>query len=338
MIIKLYGTNQVGGNLAGSEFLIASEHQTNLSGDDLLDPAVAYNADDEQYAVVYLIGDSNSNDRWTLNGQLLSAGPSNPNVLTDVYDGFAIESFSFTLQPNHPDVAWSSQGNSFLVVYEEQFPTHVDTIVGRYLYDTYQDGGMQVRGTGGFIIAPIFEMDKNPGVDEYNHPSVAYDPLSGYYLASFEHSQSSGSSTSTRIYGYRIEGEYTGDPGTVGNPIPIETQIDSKFISHDSPYAAYSGADGEVYVTYRTDYEENGKSYYHIYNRTVRGISVQPRLKIQSSIANEFLSGPDAAGTNDGRALVVWHNQLFDEPYTMEVFGQRLQPLLKLYIPIVLEK
>jgi hypothetical protein len=324
--------------LASPEFLIASEHETNLSGRDLLDPAVAYNADDEQYAVVYLTGDSNSNDRWTLNGQLISAGPSNPNVLTDVNDGFEIAPFSFTLQPNHPDVAWSLKGNAFLVVYEEQFPTNVDKIVGRYLYDTYQGGGTQVRGTGGFIIAPIFAMDNTQDVDEYNHPSVAYDPLSGYYLASFEHSQTSGSSTSTRIYGYRIEGEYPGGPGTVGDPIPIETQIDSKFISHDSPHAAYSGADGEVYVTYRTNYEENGKTYYHIYNRTVRGKSVRPRLRIQTSIPNEFLSEPEAAGTKDGRAMVVWHNQLFDEPYTMEVFGQRLKPLLKLYIPIVLEK
>jgi hypothetical protein len=337
--VLVYGSYRDGGNLAGGEILIATDHRTDDQGHDLVTPRAAYNAEDHQFAVIYL---KRKQSTWTheaVYGQIISSHSSNPTVLTDPFAGFEIAAYSGDHEAFNPEIAWSSKGDSFLAVWERYHPTDVDSIVARHVYDTFQGtGNKQLYGNWDYTIAPVDAMSNVPSVDEYNDPSAAYDPQDDTYIVVFTHTEYSASGAETRIYAMRFSAGYIGPARIVGEPIPVETTVNANYTSHFDPHVAYSGQRGEMYVVYLTEYQEMGTFKYLLNESTVKGKIADPRLTIQTSNKDTYLSSPKVGGTGDGRGLVVWSQEYSVDPYDWDALGRRIKSYSKVYLPSVMKE
>ncbi|MBU1879940.1 MAG: hypothetical protein KJ734_13425, partial [Chloroflexi bacterium] len=170
----VYGSYQSSGSQ------MPATEPTMIAGDaaDEYDPAVAYNANDRQFAVVYL------RSTYMVYGRMLGSGSVSPLLLSA---GFQIWNH-VSGSAHDPDVAWGSGGNTFLAAWHRERPpdqVEPDYIAIAYLYETYQGGGSQVYGT--WTIAP-YDSGSDPLTTDCSSPAVAYDPAANAYVVVFESS------------------------------------------------------------------------------------------------------------------------------------------------------
>jgi hypothetical protein len=332
----VYGSEQNGNNLAGPEFTIANEHKPDGSGYDLISPAVACNEKDHQFIVVYLRGMDNLFSYKSVYGQMLKSHENTPQVLSGSFNGFKIITLQHQANTAAPSVAWSSHGKSFLVVWEEFSGKFVDEIAARYVYDTFQGAeNEQLMGPTAWNLAPKLNLGDDPLVDDYNSPSVAYDPQNQNYVVVFTHFQDLGANSTRKVYAQRLEKAYINGNKNIGFEIEIATMIDANYIAYYDPQIVYSGIRDEMYVVYLMEYTDTGEVYFIINERTLRGKFANPSMEVRRSAANGYLDNPAAAGTDDGRALVIWNEQYAKDPYDYDVYAQRIKAFSLVYLPNV---
>ncbi len=335
----VYGSHRTGSNWAGNVFQIANGHRPDNTGVDMVYPAVAYNADEHQYIVVYQRGKFSTGDFPAVYGQMIRSDVTSPEVLTGIFTGFEIDLPGSVLNVDYSDVAWSPDGNSFLVVWQQIWPNKTDKIMARYLYDTYQGTGkQQVFGPGDYVVAPVFAMGNVPNVDEYSQPVIAYDANNQHYIIVFTHTETVGLGYSNRIYAMRMKNAYVNSSQTIGDPIPVETKIDAEYTAHYSLDVTYSGFDGESYIVYVSNYVENGLDCAQVNARVLRGANVGQRFEVRKAPLGPAITRPAAAGTNNGRALVVWAEEYDQDPHDWDVHGQRIKSYSNVYLPSVMKE
>lgn len=311
--LLVYGSHQSSGNQ------IPSFLPTMIAGGaaDEYDPAVAYNAADQQFAVVYL------RDNYVVYGRMVGAGNTYPNPLGT--GGFEIWNHGSSYA-HDPDVAWASGGNTFLAAWHRQRPdaeVEPDYIAVAYLYDTYQGGGSQVYGT--WRMAP-YDSGSDPLANDCASPAVAYDPVADAYVVVFQHKYMTASYA---IHGQRLRSQY--DSGTfrydADYAFPIETSIPS-FSGHVQPDISFSGTSNEMHVVY-TSYWTSPSSYW-VHDRTLHGTNVGLRLEVRHA-GGDAIEQPAVSGSSNGRCLVVWREAYTPEDW--DIFGQRVSPY-RVFLPI----
>jgi len=332
----VYGGYRGEAYFPGPQFTVASEWSSITSGFDLRNPAVAYNADDHQFLVVYRRGHEYYSSTFTdIYGQMLSSHSREPNRLGPL-KGFQIRSYTSRTVAS-PDVAWSKDGNTFLAVWNVERDSEADYIAAAYLYDTYQGGGTQVYAKR-WLIAP-YDRGSDPLTNDCSEPAVAYDPVAKAYVVVFEHRESGGTLGIRTIHGQRVRPEYNTNTFRydADYAFPIETNTDAtRFFGHYQPDIAFSGLSDEMHVVYRSyRYVSWTLSYHWINDRALHGTSVKPRLQIR--YRKEGLEDPAVAGSHNGRCLVVWREE--DVPGDWDILGQRVWPApINVYMPIVVQR
>jgi len=335
----VYGSYQGTNNWAGNVFEIANGHQPTNAGIDMVYPSAAYNADEHQYVVVYQKGYFSTGNFQSIYGQMIRSDASSPEVLTGVSAGFEVASNGSDIQVKYPDVAWSREGGSFLVVWQQFWPNKTDKIIGRYLYDTFQGTGKtQVHGTGGYVIAPVFAMGNVPNVDEYNDPAVTFDANNNNFVIAFTHTEITGLIYSNRIYAARLKDAFENSAQNVGNPFPVEATLNVNYTGHYAPDVVYSGLDGETFIVYVSNYFDQGNDFAQVNARVLRGADVSERFMVHTAPLGLAIKEPGAAGTNNGTALVVWDEEYFTDPYDWDIHGQRIKSYSKVYLPSVMKE
>jgi hypothetical protein len=333
----IYGSDQnSGSNFAGPEFEIANEHTTDVNGYSLYSPAAAYNEDDHQYAVVYTKFKPSTLSSEGIFGQMLSSHASEPNVLTGVFEGFEVVGAGTFVSQQNPDISWSRHAATFLVVWEDWWPSNVDTIQATYLYDKYQGSGKnQVLEFGSWTVAPHPSQSSTASKDEYSEPSVAYDEDHHNFVIVYTHTEQDGINYDKKIYGQRFQ--HIPQPSQyVSSPLPVETYLDTKYSNHHSPQVSYSGRNDEMYVLYVTQYNEMGDYFDQVYQRTLKANNVNSRFLVHTGAAKSMVATTTAAAANDGRALVVWDEEYYQDPHDYDVYAQRIKSLSVTYLPSVL--
>jgi hypothetical protein len=256
-------------------------------------------------------------------------------VLTDEFAGFKISAHGGNKEAFNPEIAWSPDGGTYLVVWERYDPVNVDYIFFQHVHDSYQGPGeKQLSGHGGQV-APVSSMGNVSGVDEYNDPAVAYDTQDKHFLVVFVHTDTSGLSGEARIYAMRVSNHYLGPQRAVGDPIDVETTITANYTGHYDPHIDHSGQADEMYVVYLTEYQDAGEFKYLLNESTIRGKYAHPSLQVQSGYLNTYLTSPKVTGAGEGRGLVVWSEEHNTDPFDWDVRGQRIKSYSKLYLPAV---
>ena len=332
----LYGDYRKEGIFAGSVFTIASRHG---SGIDMRQPAAAYNDIDYQYVVVFRYGQDYLDTYPTIRGQMLGASESTPQLLTEDGNdlgGFEIRKYDWGWQVRNPDAAWNSHGGSFMAVWQTSHETHDDYISDRHLYDYYRSGFEQGYSGNSFMLAP-FNGGPNPLSNECSHPSIAYDPANKNYMLVFQHKEGDEVLSPTTIHAQGINADFDVTKILSGYAFPVETD-NSKVEYHMRPAIDYSGKGEDLYIVYVSwDANEPGTDQFWLTERTLRGSEVNPRLKIRTGYPDAGMDRPSLAGTNDGRALVVW-DEMGEGLERRGIKGVFLKPALSVYLPSVMKK
>ncbi len=215
---------------------------------------------------------------------------------------------------------------------------NTDEIVGRYIYDYYRSSFPQVYGDGATKLAPYNE-GPDPLAYDCSLPSVAYDRSNKNYVLVFEYKGGTGFASPYSIYAQRLKGAYDPTSKRINYAFSVE-QANSQAEYQVRPEIAYSGSGEDMYVVYVSwDFNDPGADFYRVYERTLRRDNVMPRLKIREGKGDISMDDPVVAGTDDGRALVVWDetNATYGGA-ARNIFGQRIKPPGFIALPIVFNK
>lgn len=269
----LYAAHSAGSQFAGSEFIVAHEHNVV----DLHDPRIAYNHADKQYLVVYMRGPN------AVHGQMLSAHTSYPSALYPTY-GFYIRAYYDGSEVNDPDAAWGRDFDSFLVVWQNVKNFSEDsTIQAKYLHDTYQDGGSQIQGSE-FKVAP-FADGPDPLSNDCTFPVVAFNPVTGYYTVVFQHRAAAGIYQPSTLHAQLVKPYYHTDRRK-GTAFPVETDLSEENTSYKDADIDYSGMGDTMYVVYIKIYSTMSvfdPRFVSVHLRRINGIDVSPALLIRAA-------------------------------------------------------
>jgi hypothetical protein len=319
--ILVYGAYQS----SGSQLPTALPTMIAGAGADEYDPAVAYNSDNHQFAVVYL------RSTYMVYGRMVGSYATYPNPLGSA--GFEIRNYG-SGATHAPDVAWGSGGNTFVVVWARERPsgdTDPDYIALGYLYDTYQGGGSQAQGSI-WRMAP-YDRGSDPLTYDCHSPAVAYDPVANAYVVVFNHMEGTSALSPSTIRGQRVRSQYNSSTFRYDSGYAFSIESNVAYNGHYYPDITYSGVGNEMHVAYMSWYAP-GAQYWYIYNRTLHGTSVGSRLLVRYSGDDDGLEDPALAGSpGKGRSLVVWREEY--TPSDWDIFGQRVSPYW-VFLPTVL--
>jgi hypothetical protein len=242
-----------------------------------VEAAVAYNSQNQEYLVV-----------WTAE----LATPVKEIWGQRVDRTGALEDPAFRISPAggeryNPDVAYDSQHNRYLVVWED---------------------GLDVRGrlisaTGGHITGELTIAQGYIGLDSASNPRVAYASTSDQYLVIWQYGGLAGSSIDAQVYDY-----YGAPNGSAFDVVPY------RFYASDAPPEqsdlAYNRSRNEYLVVWQQRFS-GGK--YDVYGRRVKmsnGVGVQgSAFPIAATSADDEFSPAVAAiptVPNAGQYLVAW--------------------------------
>ena len=332
--VVVHGLNNGGGsNLAGSPFTVASQWSSITSGNDLRDPAVAFNGEDGQFGVVFLQGHENTGYP-AIYGQIVDADYSSPTVLTPTA-GFEIWDTS-TRELKTPDIAWSSSGDTFATVWNaDRDDGNPDYIATTYLYDAYQNGGSQVLGS--FVTAPI-------GTLQYDtrQPVITFDATNNNFVVAFVHQEGTGLLSSSTIRGQRLRDSYSSG-GVVLNNFDVETTLDTANDFHRNPGITYSPFDEQIHISYWTQDVQTVGFQTHYYNWVyLRAFdsSNTASERLQIRYAGELLLEHTATACNPGgHCLVAWREEYSSSDW--DILGQLTlianDPAYSVYLPLIIK-
>lgn len=230
-------------------------------------PAVAYSTASNEYLVVYQSGDGEGPGAAQnhIYGQRITWDGGRP--------GGARQLSELTDWHVHPDIAYNSQNDEFLVVWQNGT---VDVL------------GQRVAGTGDLVDRNLYICTAHR---QQNYPSIAYNPHANEYLVVWDDHRSN---TRYDIYGRRVSG------GGVlqGSDIPISTARED----HLKPEVGFCIATNEYLVAW-----PDGRLYPDLYGQIVTeagylngstlNLATDPWGDLDPGIAFNPLSG---------EYLVVW--------------------------------
>jgi hypothetical protein len=267
-----------------------------LAAADQQSPALAYNSNDCQYLMVWQDNRESVYGGWDIYGQLVSCMGQ---PMGDAFPFFKLPGRA--KDQFHPTVAYNSQDNEYLVVWQ-------DKLCYSWPYDTPADiYGWRVSSEGRLIgraipisIATACESD----VNSQQSPVVAYDSQNNRYLVVWEDDRNGN----WDIYGQWLT--HTGEP--VGSNFPISnTDADQQ-----SPDLVYNSQDNLYLVVWQDNRHEN----WDIYGRRVLSDgSKGSDFRISWSAGAEQI--PAVAYNGDHEYLVTWQDKRNGDE---NIYGQRV--------------
>ena len=260
-----------GGGIIGDNFAISNQSV------DAVSPAVAYNSDREEYLVVWYNDRAGNDDiqaqRVSKNGALVG-------------NAFYVAAGSGT-DRRYPDVAYNSQQNEYLVVWE-----HKDGA-------SYSIRAWRVPATGGTTGGEITVA--SPGFnEEFKKPTVGYAFTSDKYLVVWEYNWE---------FGVHIAGQVLSSSGALeGNVVSISN--DPVGSPRYQPDVVYNRSRNEYLVVW----QQNDSGNYNIYARRAQGngTPMHPEsITIATDAKDELEPAVAAIPTqlNQGQYLVVWEHR-----------------------------
>jgi hypothetical protein len=264
-------------------------------------PSVAYNSQRQEYLVVWYNDRAGCDDiqarRVTWLGQPLGSDP------------FIFISAGCDDNRRYPDVAYNSQHDQYLVVWEHEDASGLDGIYGRRLSGAGQvidSSDIQIRSPGG-LYTPA-------------KPAVAYASTSDKYLVVWEETWHPMPIT------HQIVGQVINDQGALeGGQIVISEATGSD--QRQAPDLAYNRRRNEYLVAWQ-QYDSVAKLY-NIYARRVTGNGM-PLNPAAIEIARMTVSNRNPAVAAlpsvepDGEYLVVW--EMDYAPGDKDILGLRVDP------------
>lgn len=317
----LYGEYTTPTPLAGSEFLIASEH----SIIDLKNPRVAFNRTDQQYLVTFKRGIN------AVHGQMLEANEAIPQRLYSTI-GFSIQLYVDGSDVGSIDSAWGEDADTFLVVWQnyKNFPLD-GTIQGEYLHDTYQSGGQSSGNV--FKLAP-FPDGIYPLGNDCTDPVVAYDPINKNYIVLFMHMEGTDWYDPRTVYAQRVTSNWHTNT-RVGTAFPVEIDLSEPDSGYSFAEIDYSGLGDTMLVVYRKFIgtpNPMADSYSRIYFRSLNGTNVSKPQLVRAGLEKVDMFSCSVTGTRDGRGLIVWIDELEMGSSDTNIVAARLAPY-HVYLP-----
>lgn len=280
----------------GSEFRTSGPRAT---GDES-DPAVAWNADDHEYLVVWADTRHQATRGEDIYGRRVAADG------TRLGSDFRISGRRATADELWPAVAWNGDTNEYLVVWADR---RRDTNRGWAIY------GRRIAADG-TRLGSDFHISGPHATNYERHPAVAWGPADEYLVV-----WTDGRDSATRgddIYGRRVGGDGTrlGDDFRISSPAAL---------GHDQlPDVAWSRWSGWYLVVW-TDRRDEATRGWDIYGRRVSGAG--------AVLGNGFrISGAAAIDKEDHAAvawnsksnqfLVVWEDGRDPNPLNTDTYGR----------------
>jgi len=326
------------GNLLGGKFRISDMGSDGDANYDAAEPAVTYNAQANEYLVVWQ-GDDNTvplaNDEFEIYGQRLSAAGTevgtNDFRLSDMGpDGDA------NYDAAEPGVTYNGQANEYLVVWDGDDNTaplvdNESEIFGQRL----SAAGAEV-GTNDFRLSDV-GTDGNTSFSAFN-PAVAYGGQANEYLVIWEADEDTPplANEEYEIYGQRLSAAGA-EVGT--NDFRVSDMGPDGDASYSGAYGAvaYNGQANEYLVVWQGDHNTaplvDNENEIFGQRLSAAGTEVGTNDFRVSDVGPDGTVSYEAsepAVTNGGQAneyLVVWHGDDDTAPLgdnEREIFGQRL--------------
>jgi hypothetical protein len=254
----------------GSRFVI---HNSGSATE--LQPAIAYNNQSGEYLVVW-------HNEWAANKDIYGQRVARNGTLIGPW--FAVSPAGGNRY--NPDVAYDSQHNQYLVVWED---------------------GLDVRGrlisaTGGHLTGELIIAQGYPTLNSAMNAHVAYAATADQYLVIWENGGLAGSSIQAQVY------DWNGAPnGTIFDVVPFAPSVSAA--PPEQPDLAYNHSRNEHLVVWQ---QKPSGGDYDVYGRRVKmagGAGVLGNaFPIATSADEEVTPAVAAIPTvpNQGQYLVAW--------------------------------
>ena len=295
----------------GSDLRISNATSANDSSGGTLTPAIAFNPSTNQYLVA-----------WRANNE----GPGEDEIYTQLVSAAGVEQGTELQLSNaggggreaqDPAVAYSSNANEFLVVWEQDLEAD----------NQYEVYGHRVSGTtGGALGSDITISTMSNGSTDANrdalNPAVAYNPTTQRYLVAWQGDglvcMPACGDEQYDIWGREVEVD--GDPLGVNEVIAtVEDDLDPNRGGFN-PALAYNSAANEFLVVYNADEITDDKV--EIFGKTVGGPAT-PQISSTTGASSDARNPAIVSRGALGEYLVVWESNDTDSP-SPEIYGQRV--------------
>ena len=312
------------------------------AADNQLDPAVAYNATDHTYLVIW--EDNRGGVDYDVYGQFIEASGalSGTNFALNTHTGHQLE----------PDVIYDPSTNHYLAVWDD---TEADQIEGQLLdpsgvllapegfaiasdgstpraaYNSNRNSYMVVYWHGGDILGqgvaadgslsrPAFVISDEPA--SKTEPDLAFNATTQDYLVVWRDWRNAPPTIFTDIYAQRIDED--------GNPQGDEIVISTAADTQEKPAVAYVAQVNQWLVIWQ-DFRNRETSGSDIYGQRVRGadgsLAGQGNFVIHNGPGDQWTAALEARSRVGGAEyLAVWED--WRSGHQSEIIGQRIGALL----------
>lgn len=319
-----------GAEVGPNDFRISDMNGLGNTGGNAQRPAVAYNSANNEYLVVWQGHEANpplALGEWEIFGQRLAADGAEVGF-NDFRISDAGPDGNTSYEAMHPDVAYNSINNEYLVVWKAD--DGVD--------NEYEIHGQRIDGrTGAELGANDFRIsdmgpDGNTGF-KAEYPSVAHAAAGNVYLVVWNGDDDTASSPDeNEVFGQLLDGAAGTEVGVNDFRISHIGPDGERFRGAFYPSVACNADAGEFLVAYQGN--DSGFSEYEVF---VQRISSTTRAVLGADDARISIFGPEgdmeydafeprlAYSSGSRRYMVVWYGDDDTAPLVndeFEVFGQ----------------
>jgi hypothetical protein len=188
----------------------------------------------------------------------------------------------------------------------------------------------------GFKVAP-FADGPNPLSNDCASPVVAFNPTTSYYTVVFHHQEAAGLFEPSTLHAQLIKPHYEVN-SRKGTAFPVETDLSEDNIDYYYAHIDYSGMGDTMYVVYIKGFGGSNPvttSFKSVHIRRINGINVSPPILIRAAEEDVGKHNARVAGTSDGRALLVWSDEIDIVSDETDIVAVRLAPYWQ-YLPYVM--
>ena len=189
-----------------------------------------------------------------------------------------------------------------------------------------KSGSSQTSGSI-FKIAP-FADGADPLINECSNPAVSYDPHNNNYVVLFRHLEGTGIYTPSSVHAQRVKRQYS-PSSREGTAFPVEIETGEGDISHNAVEIDYTGIGDtmqSVYIEIEGTPDPTDPYYARIYMRTINRTNISSALLIRAGGEGINILSSSVVGTGDGRALVVWSDEVVSGSTDSDIVAVRVAP------------
>ncbi|MBM7845056.1 isopeptide-forming domain-containing fimbrial protein [Herpetosiphon giganteus] len=314
------------GSLIGTPLQVST---TGIDGDgqsDAFEPAITYNATNNQYAVVWY-GDDKTGGRiegeFEVYVQLLGySGGNLVEVGGDVKVSDVGTTGDDTLRPEDPNIVWNSVNNEYLVVWRsDDSGTDGD-------FDVY---GQRLTASLAEVGADDFLIANNPNEDSFDI-NLGYNPTNNLYLVIW--SGDNVTDSVYNVYGQLVNGASGALSGS------LLTLSSTNAISTD-PVISYNSRDNQFIIAWMAP-SAAGNAEREIFSQKINAATGARLAPFDVQVSDMGPNGSDTyfangyigiayGGPAQNHTLVVWggaDNRDGQATGESEIFGQLITPIL----------